>query len=263
MSFSSDVKNDLRSIKIKSKCCRAAYLTGLAAFSDARGETFAEATDGYTAKELAAAEEQLQRFVESGVFDFRCQNCAGCFARGVFISRGSVTSPESGYHLEFLFFDKSSRDRFTDFLTEHGLPPKKCTRRDTYCAYYKDSGSIEDILAFIGANKAAFDLMNEKIVREVRNAANRASNCDNANIMKSVSAGGRAADILRAFRDAGGFESLSPEVREAAELRVENESATLAELALMCETPVSKSGFNHRLAKALAAARAAAEDRQC
>ena len=52
----------------------------------------------------------------------------------------------------------------------------------------------------------------------------------------------------------GKLERLSSELIETALLRLENDDVSLAELALLHEPPISKSGLNHRLEKICAAA---------
>ena len=47
----------------------------------------------------------------------------------------------------------------------------------------------------------------------------------------------------------GDLEALPPPLQEAARLRTENPQASLAQLAEMCQPPVSKSGLSHRMKK--------------
>jgi DNA-binding protein WhiA len=47
---------------------------------------------------------------------------------------------------------------------------------------------------------------------------------------------------------------LSEELRETARLRLENPDVSLAELALLHEPPITKSGLNHRIQKIIIAA---------
>ena len=45
------------------------------------------------------------------------------------------------------------------------------------------------------------------------------------------------------------FDDLSTELKTTADLRLENQEATLSELAVLHNPPISKSGLNHRLSK--------------
>ena len=54
------------------------------------------------------------------------------------------------------------------------------------CIRDRESSVIEDFLVYMGAQNAAFDVMNSKIVHEFRNSVNRQVNCDTANIEKQL-----------------------------------------------------------------------------
>ena len=134
-------------------------------------------------------------------------------------------------------------------MTDAGLEPKMMLRRGESVLYYKDSESIENFLAYIGANTAAFTIMNKKIERELRSGANRIANGEMANIGKTVAA---AADQINAINNlirSGEIERIPEELKQTAYLRLENEDATLAALAEMHTPPITKSGVNHRLKK--------------
>ena len=51
------------------------------------------------------------------------------------------------------------------------------------------------------------------------------------------------------LRDAGRLDSLPDKLREAARLRIGNPELNLAQLGALCDPPVSKSAFNHRMRK--------------
>ncbi len=221
MSFSQETKESLSELNIKNKCCRHAYVCG---------------------KEFNSIENLPK---------IKCSSCTAHFLRGVFITHGSVTNPQKGYHVDISFVDEKARDYIFDLLEETGLAPKKSYRRQkgNYIVYFRESSGVEDFLALIGANKAAFDLMNSKILKEIRNNVNRAANCDSANIGKSISASKKCCEIIRELDEKGMLCQLSPELVETAKLRIENEHLSIAELGLICNPPVSKSGMNHRLTK--------------
>ena len=82
----------------------------------------------------------------------KCQFCGWSFVKGVFLSCGTITSPENSYHLEFLMRDEDSAAQFAAFLEELGTSPRITERGDRARGiYFKDSESIVDILGYIGA----------------------------------------------------------------------------------------------------------------
>ena len=71
------------------------------------------------------------------------------------------------------------------------------------------------------------------------------------NISKAVAASNRQIEAIERLAESGKLLSLPEELRYTAELRLENPSATLFELAYMHEPPISKSGLNRRLTRLL------------
>ncbi len=182
----------------------------------------------------------------------RCVSCMAAFVRGVFLAAGTLTDPDKGYHLELDFLNESAAKKLSELLLENGLEPKYTSRKTEHVLYYKDSESIENFLAFIGANGAAFTIMNKKIERELRSDANRIANSELANIGKTIAAAGDQIAAINALKAAGELERMPDELKITAYLRLEHADATLAKLASLHEPPITKSGVNHRLKKIMA-----------
>ncbi len=121
---------------------------------------------------------------------------------------------------------------------------KTAVRRGQYIVYIKDSESIEDTLTFIGAQNCTLEIMNVKIYKDVRNKANRIANCDSANIDKVVNAAMKQTEDIRIIEAADGLDSLPDELREVAEIRLENIDMSLKEIGEILS--ISRSGVNHR-----------------
>ncbi len=179
----------------------------------------------------------------------KCLNCRAAFMRGVFLSAGTITDPDKGYHLEMNFADVAVCERFAEMLGEEGIAPKRMTRKTEHVLYYKDSESIENFLALIGANNAAFTIMNKKIERELRSDMNRIANGEVANIEKTTKAASAQITAIRALQASGELERLPDELKITAELRLEHSEDTLLQLANRHNPPITKSGVNHRLKK--------------
>ncbi len=183
-----------------------------------------------------------------------CEECARALLRGAFLSCGAVTNPERDYHLEFSVpYYNLSRD-LTALLREEGFPAKAVTRGGAYIVYLKESERIEDCLTYLGASRGALEMMSVKMVKNIRNNTNRRFNCENANIDKTVAAASNHTDAVHRIQEAGALESLTPELRELALLRLENPDMSLRELGAALNPPMSRSGVNHRLQRLLAIA---------
>ncbi|GFI56036.1 putative sporulation transcription regulator WhiA [Clostridiales bacterium] len=189
--------------------------------------------------------------ISSAPEHFRCGTCPASFAAGLFVSFGSVTNPDKQYHLELSFETAAERDAAETILTAAGVCMKSGRRGSRHLLYIKSSSEIEDFLAFTGATHAAFDLMNAKIVREVRGNANRQMNCDMANISKSLAAAQQYTNAISEILRRGYEIRLPEELRQTARLRCENPQASMAELGQLHIPPITKSGVKHRLDKIL------------
>jgi len=231
-SFSAKIREQLREEEIKKKCCRRIY-TDILALEKSTPEDFPAALDSIVRK-------------------CRCENCAPACVRALFLLFGSMTDPAKSYHLDFTVKTEGERDAIHQILTDLGLDFRATMRAGKYVVYIKDSAAIEDFLVFMGAQTAAFELMNRKIEREFRNSVNRQVNCDTANIEKQLASAKKYIEAVRYLIDAGSIDRLSPELKNTALLRLENEQLNLADLGRMVNPPVSKSGMKHRLEKILA-----------
>lgn len=194
-----------------------------------------------------SAQTSVSLHVNFALLEKEC--CQRAFLRGAFLAGGSVTDPEKRYHLELSTTHlKVSRETET-LLREIGMETKRTERKGSCVLYYKQSDSIEDFLALIGAGVSAMAVMSAKIEKDWRNEANRKTNCDSANVDKAVAAAGEQLAVLQKLQDAGLFDTLPEKLLYTARLRQENPETTLTELAELHEPPLSKSAVNHRLRK--------------
>lgn len=182
-----------------------------------------------------------------GVIEDDC--CRNSFLRGAFLAGGSATDPAKRYHLELATSHwKISRE--TDaLLLDLGFHAKTVERNGSSILYFKQSETIEDFLTFLGAPVSAMGVMEAKMEKEMVNRVNRQVNCETANLTKVVDAAGEHIAAINTLKRRGVLETLPEKLRNTAQMRVENPEATLAELAEMCQPPVSKSAINHRMRK--------------
>lgn len=173
----------------------------------------------------------------------------GVFTAGAFLACGSVNDPEKEYHLEFSVPDKGLAEELRLLLGDIGATARTVIRRGQYIVYIKGSEHIEDTLTFIGAQQCTLELMNVKIYKDVRNKANRIANCDAANIDKVVNAAMRQIEDIKLISRTTGLAALPAELREVAELRLENTDMSLQEIGESLSEPISRSGVNHRFQK--------------
>jgi DNA-binding protein WhiA len=171
--------------------------------------------------------------------------CVSAFLRGIFLVCGSVAPPEKNYHLEFVAPHYNLCKDLSDFLKEQDLKPKSIKRKGNYIIYFKESEQVEDILTLMGAFRQSLEIMNIKIYKDIRNNANRVTNCETANIDKTVGAASAQLEAIKKIVKAHGIDFFKDELREIAVLRLENPEMSLRELS--DELKISRSGANHRL----------------
>ena len=175
--------------------------------------------------------------------------CVSAFLRGAFLTCGQMTDPKKSYHFEFMTpHFNLSRDLLT-CLSEIDLRPKSIIRKANYIVYFKDSGSIEDILTLMGATSAFFELADAKIYKDLRNTANRIANCETANIDKSTKVSARQIERIALLMKQSRFDSLSDELKDMARQRLMHPEASFADLGEMMTPSLSKSGVRYRLAR--------------
>ncbi|MBR6772542.1 MAG: DNA-binding protein WhiA [Clostridia bacterium] len=175
--------------------------------------------------------------------------CRDAFVRGIFLTGGYVSEPETGYTLELSGTHAALTREISALLGEMNLSPGAVRRRDEHVLYYKDADSIEAFLTHAGAHRSVIRLMEARVIRDMRNRINRKVNCETSNLMRAVEKAGDHLDVIEKIRAAGKFGELEPGLIEAARIREENPEASLAELGALCSPPISKSGFNHRMKK--------------
>jgi len=171
------------------------------------------------------------------------------FLIGLFLASGSVIDPNKEYHLEFVTPYAEMANEIKNLLIHVGVSVKLSERKGSYIVYLKESESIEDLLTYMGATMSSLEIMNVKILKDVRNKANRISNCDTANIEKSIAAASKQVEDIEFIEKTIGFGSLSEDLRDIAEIRLENPDYSLRELGQALEKPISRSGVNHRMKK--------------
>ena len=162
---------------------------------------------------------------------------------------GNINDPEKEYRAEFAVKNEKLADEFLLLLAEFDIHMKKTARGTAFVLYTKESGSIEDLLTIMGLPHRTLDIMDTKIIKSVKNASNRRSNCDSGNISKTVEASVRQRAAIEYLEKAGLLESLPPELVSAARLRRDNPDLTLKELCKLSDEPLTVSGLNHRLQK--------------
>ena len=167
------------------------------------------------------------------------------YLAGAFLAGGSVNSPAtSNYHLEISLssqnYAKWMLHLFNRF-TKLNLTPKIVKRRENYVIYLKKSDQISEFLALIGATNACLEFESVRVERDTSNSMNRQQNFDFANMKRSFEAGLKQKEKIEMIDQVIGIENIrNINVRTLARLRLEYESASLADLASLMSDELNK-----------------------
>ncbi|MGN0429715.1 MAG: DNA-binding protein WhiA [Acetatifactor sp.] len=175
--------------------------------------------------------------------------CRRAFLRGAFLSVGSISDPNKGYHLEFVCTIPEQAEQIKKLMGEFDIIGKIVRRKKYFVVYVKEGSAIVDLLNVFEAHKALMEFENLRILKEMRNSINRKVNCEAANINKTVNAAAKQIEDIIFLRDYYGLENLPEPLRQTAGVRLEYPDSSLKELGELMDPPVGKSGVNHRLRK--------------
>ena len=176
------------------------------------------------------------------------------YLAGAFLAAGSVNSPvTSNYHLEIALNSENYAKWLAKLFAKYknsNIEPKITTRRDQYVLYFKKSDQISNFLIMIGAVSSCLEFEDVRADRDLNNSYNRLTNMDTANMKRTIETGQRQAEEIRIIDQHLGIDNLGNiKERELCHLRLENETASLQELADMMsekfKKTITKSNINH------------------
>lgn len=285
-SFSAKVKKEAAARNITAQCCVVAACYGVALFAkyfDVRGVVLhteqqfianwahkmflAAGVNGevtkrgqgfeFAVKDKFEADKMLALFSHSGdetairinASNISCEACFAAFVTAAFLCGGVVINPEKGYELEFTTPRYMLMKDFEKLLSENGFTGRRVQRKGINVLYFKASEQVEDLLTLIGASAASLEIMNLKVFKDIRNRANRVTNCETANIDKMVAANQSVLAAIDKLESSGVLATLPEALKNAAALRREYPEISLAELVKVSGERVSKSGLSHRYKK--------------
>ncbi len=288
MSFSADVKKELLQNIPRAQCCQNALLAGLISFSGKLSQqketvTYSIKNESFdilnyiknlcesqffitaslekkgtsytlTIPDSAMLLHELD-IVKFGDVGFSLPPyvsedcCRRSFLRGAFLGGGTISSPEKQYHLEFSTPHFALSRDFSALFVFYDIAPKTVKRKSRYVTYFKDNDLICDVLALIGADRAALKLSETGFNKRISSHLNRIGNSEAANIDKTLNAAVRQIIAIDKIEKYIGIESLPASLRELARLRLEKRELSLTELAKLTSPPLTKSGVNHRMRK--------------
>lgn len=177
------------------------------------------------------------------------EQLARLLIRESFIKKGFINDPNKEYHLELLFKSKKKADELKEIIVNFGIDIKSTKKGSDHMLYLKDGEEISSFLALMGAAKAVLKFEEIRVIKDTRNNINRLVNCETANLNKTINAAVKQIEDIKKLKKNRKFEELPDNLKEVANLRLENPDSTYEELGKMLSKPIGKSGVSHRLEK--------------
>ena len=177
------------------------------------------------------------------------EQLARLYIREAFIKSGSINNPNKKYHLQIMFKSNKKAEEMRILLSNFDINAKIIKKEKECMLYLKDGEEISNFLALIGANNGVLRFEEVRVIKETRNEINRIVNCETANLNKTINASVKQIEDIKLIKRMKKFNSLPDNLKEIAEVRIENPDMSLEELGKQLSKSISKSGVNHRLKK--------------
>ena len=179
--------------------------------------------------------------------------------RGAFLAHGSLTEPGRSSALEVTCPGPEAALALVGAARRLGVQAKAREVRGVDRVVIRDGDAIGALLTRLCAHDSVLAWEERRVRREVRAAANRLANFDDANLRRSARAAVAAgARVKRALEILGAD---APEHLVAAgALRVQHAQASLEELGALADPPMTKDAVAGRIRRLLAMADKRAAD---
>jgi DNA-binding protein WhiA len=171
--------------------------------------------------------------------------CRGAYLRGVLLGAGSLSGPRAP-HLEIRSASRAGAEFIASIAAAEQIALRVQERARYVAVYAKGTEAIAGLLAAAGAHGLALAFQEHAVLGAARARANRLTNADQANLVRTARAAHAQVRALRRL-ERKGLRTLPPALAELAELRLRHPTLSLRELGLKCRPPASKSAVQHRL----------------
>ncbi len=169
------------------------------------------------------------------------------FLRGIFLARGSLSSPIRGHHLEMALPYEQIAALVKNLINQEGLKSGIIRRRSSWVVYLKDADEISEFLTLLGASRSVLQYEEIRVQKTIKSSVQRQVNMDKANVTRSVESCLKQIEDIRLIDETLGLHRLPKALREIAEARLAHQALTMQELGQVLNPPISKSAVNHRL----------------
>lgn len=151
------------------------------------------------------------------------------YLRGAFLACGAVNRPESQYFLTFVSPTEFQAKFICQLMKKLDFTPRRYEREKKFVVWIREGDAICDLLGMLGAANAVERFEVARNLKEVRMQVNRVVNVETSTLNKIVdTAQSQLADIKLLLDNKI---PLNPKFQEAVDLRLENPTCSVRELA--------------------------------
>lgn len=166
------------------------------------------------------------------------------FIKGMFLGCGYIKPPEKEYALDFFVDNEELADELYDLLQKENKRVYKTVKRNKPLVYMRNAEDIMDMIVLIGSLKEFYNYEETTMIKDLKNKTIREMNWEVANETKTLDTARKQIKMINYIGEKIGLNELSPVLEEVAFLRLENQEASLQELAELIG--ISKSGIRNR-----------------
>lgn len=175
---------------------------------------------------------------------------AAAYVRGALMVAGSFSDPRRPAHLEIAVGRRAAAEHLRRLIVRcGGTGARAAQHHDGWRVFSKSGAAIAGVLARVGAHGSFLEWDAERLRRELRGEANRATNADQANLSRAADAAARQVAAIEAAVRIHGWDGLPDDLRTTALARLANPQAALGELGALHDPPVGKATVHRRLAR--------------
>jgi DNA-binding protein WhiA len=170
--------------------------------------------------------------------------------RGAWGGCGSLYLPRAGYYMSLRPpHGMNIEKRLSSILRSAGVSAGVRLQRGRTEYMIRGLEDIVTVLAGMGLVRTSLMFEETAVMRSARGAANKITNCDRANIGKTIEAAKFQMRLVETLDKHDMWGEIPPQLAEVARTRREHPSASLGEIGQILSKPVSKSTVEYRWKK--------------
>lgn len=164
--------------------------------------------------------------------------------RGYFLYSGYVKSPEKEYAMDFFIDSEEGAMELYEILLALDKKVFKTIKKNKNLIYLRNAEDIMDILVTMGSMHEFFKFEETTMMKDLKNKTIREMNWEVANETKTLNSANKQIKIIEYIDEVYGIESLTPVLKEIAEIRLKYTESSFQEIADIIG--ISKSGVKNR-----------------